>query len=150
MLIDCDLRRQSIHRVLGIESEAGIVDYLIDDKPLKEFIIWPGIEKLTLISGGRSIQNSAEVLGSVRMRSLTLELKARYEDRLVIFDSPPVLSGADTLALAPCVDCILMVVNESRTRMRDVNKALEMIPREKFIGYVMNQQRKVSKSGYYY
>jgi protein-tyrosine kinase len=150
MLVDCDLRRQSIHRVLGLESEAGIVDYLIDDKPLQEFIIWPGIDKLTLISGGRSIQNSAEVLGSARMRSLIQELKTRYDDRVVIFDAPPLLSGADTLALAPLVDCILMVVKESRTRMRDVRKALDMIPREKFLGYVMNQQRKVGKPGYYY
>ncbi len=149
MLVDCDLRRQSIHRVLGLESEAGIVDYLIDDKPLKEFIIWPGIEKLTLISGGRSIQNSTEVLGSARMRSLVQELKARYEDRVVIFDAPPLLSGADTLALAPLLDCIVMVVKESRTRMHEIRKALEMIPREKFLGYVMNQQRKNAKAYYY-
>jgi non-specific protein-tyrosine kinase len=149
MLIDCDLRRQSIHRVLGIESEAGIVDYLIDDKPLKEFIIWPGIEKLTLISGGRSIQNSAEVLGSERMKSLIQELKTRYNDRFVIFDSPPILSGADTMALAPCVDCILMVVKESRTRMREIKKAIDMIPKDKFLGYVMNHQRKNGKSYYY-
>jgi non-specific protein-tyrosine kinase len=150
MLVDCDLRRQNIHRVLGIESAAGIVDFLVDDKPLNEFIIWPGIEKLTLISGGRSIQNSAEVLGSARMKSLIQELKSRYEDRLVIIDAPPLLSGADTMALAPCVDCILMVVKESRTRMREIRRALDMIPKEKFLGYVLNHQRKNGKSTYYY
>jgi non-specific protein-tyrosine kinase len=149
MLVDCDLRRQNIHRMLGLESAAGIVDFLVDDKPLNEFIIWPGIEKLTLISGGRSIQNSAEVLGSARMKALVQELKTRYDDRWVIIDAPPLLSGADTMALAPLVDCILMVVKESRTRMREIRKAIDMIPKDKFLGYVMNHQRKIG-SAYYY
>jgi non-specific protein-tyrosine kinase len=149
MLVDCDLRRQNVHRVLGIESASGIVDFLVDDKPLREFIIWPGIEKLTLISGGRAIQNSAEVLASARMKSLIQELKTRYDDRYVIIDAPPLLSGADTMALAPCVDCILMVVKESRTRMREIRKAIDMIPKEKFLGYVMNQQRQ-NGTAYYY
>ncbi len=77
ILVDCDLRRQNVHRMLGIESAAGLVDFLVDDKPLNEFIIWPGIEKLTLISGGRPLQNSAEILGSARMKSLIHELKTR-------------------------------------------------------------------------
>ena len=149
MLVDCDLRRQNIHRLLGIESAAGIVDFLVDDKPLKEFIIWPGIEKLTVISGGRSIQNSAEVLGSARMQALIQELKSRYDDRFVIIDAPPLLSGADTMALAPCVDCILMVVKESSTRMREIKKAIDMIPQDKFLGYVLNHQRKSGKAYHY-
>ncbi len=149
MLVDCDLRRQNIHRVLGLESAAGVVDFLVDDKPLNEFIIWPGIEKLTLISGGRSIQNSAEVLGSARMKTLIQELKSRYDDRFVIIDAPPLLCGADTMALAPCVDCILMVVKESSTRMHEIKKAIDMIPKDKFLGYVMNHQRKNVKAYYY-
>jgi non-specific protein-tyrosine kinase len=149
MLVDCDLRRQNIHKMLGLQSAAGLVDFLVDDKPLQEFMIWPGIDKLTLISGGRSIQNSAELLASERMKSLVKELKTRYEDRYVIFDVPPVLSGADTLALAPSVDCIVMVVKESRTRMRDIKKALDMLPKDKFLGYVLNSQHKSGK-GYYY
>jgi non-specific protein-tyrosine kinase len=150
LLVDCDLRMQNIHQMLGLNSAAGLVDFLIDDKPLNEFIIWPGIEKLTLISGGRSIQNSAELLSSERMKSLVQELKARYSDRIVIFDAPPLLSGADALALAPLVDCILMVVKEDQTGMKDIRTALEMIPREKFLGFILNNQRKNGKNYYYY
>lgn len=150
MLLDCDLRRQSIHRLLGVQSEAGIVDFLIDEKPLHEFIIWPGIEKLTLISGGRSIQNSAEILGSTRMKALVSELKTRYEDRVVLLDAPPVLTGADTLALAPLVDAFVLVVREGKTRLREVKKALEMLPGEKFLGFVLNRQcRNGAGCGYY-
>jgi non-specific protein-tyrosine kinase len=149
MLVDCDLRRQSIHRMFGLESAAGLVDFLIDDRPLEDFIIWPGIEKLTLISGGRSIQNSAEVLGSERMKQLVHELKTRYDDRVVIIDSPPLLSGADTLALAPWVDAIVMVVKASRTPMRDIHRSLDMIGNEKFLGFVLNSQRNKEKVYYY-
>ncbi|MEJ5359059.1 MAG: polysaccharide biosynthesis tyrosine autokinase [Desulfobacterales bacterium] len=141
LLLDCDLRKQNIHRVLDLESGGGIVDYLINDKPLKDFIIWPGIEKLTLISGGAVIQNSAEILGSERMQSLLKEMKERYEDRVLLIDSPPVLTGADTLALAPQVDCFVMVVQEGRTRLREVKKALEVLPVEKFLGFVLNRQK---------
>jgi len=98
LLVDCDLRRQNIHNTLGIDSNAGLVDYLIDKKPLSDFIIWPGINKLTLISGGHTIQNSTELLGSERMKTLVAEMKNRYPDRYVLFDTPPILLGADTLA----------------------------------------------------
>jgi len=151
LLIDCDLRRQNIHNVLGIESNTGLVDYLVNKKPLSDFIIWPGIKQLTLISGGRTIQNSTELLASERMKSLVEEMKNRYPDRSVLFDAPPVLLGADTLALASLVDCILMVVNEGKTTMRDVKKAVDMLPKDKILGFVMNRQRTGmgSKNGYY-
>ena len=149
LMLDCDLRRQNIHRVLGLESEGGIVDYLINDKPLQDFIIWPGVEKLTLISGGPVIQNSAEILGSDRMQLLLMEMKQRYEDRILLIDSPPVLTGADTLALAPQVDCFVMVVQEGRTRMREVKKSLDLLPADKFLGFVLNRQ-KTSPSPYSY
>jgi non-specific protein-tyrosine kinase len=84
------------------------------------------------------------------MKSLVQELKARYSDRIVIFDAPPLLSGADALALAPLVDCILMVVKEDQTGMKDIRTALEMIPREKFLGFILNNQRKNGKNYYYY
>ena len=151
LLVDCDLRRQNIHNVLGIKSTAGLVDYLVNQKPLSDFIIWPGIKKMTLISGGRTIQNSAELLGSERMKALVKEMKTRYPDRYILFDAPPVLLGADTLALASFVDCIVMVVFEGKTSMREVKKAVDMLPKDKIIGFVVNRQRKGigSKYGYY-
>lgn len=149
LLIDCDLRRQAIHRYLNFSFDKGIVDYLVNDCPLKDLMVWPGIEKLTLISGGKTIANSAELLGSPKMKALVHEIKHRYDDRYVIFDVPPVLGLADAIAFAPFVDCILMVVEEGRTSIKDVKKAVEMIPSEKFLGFVLNR-RKVSGDKYYY
>jgi non-specific protein-tyrosine kinase len=152
MLVDCDLRRQDIHKRLGIDSRMGLVDYLVDDRPLRDFILWPGIEQLTLISGGRPVQNSAELLGSERMRSLVNELKTRYEDRYILLDAAPVLVNADAMALAAFVDCILMVVNEGGSGLKDIQKALASLPREKVIGYVLNRQKHPQTRGsrYYY
>jgi non-specific protein-tyrosine kinase len=150
LLVDGDLRNQNIHKVLGFESSFGLIDYLVDSKPMQELIIWPGIEKLTLISGGRTIHDSTELLASERMKTLVQELKSRYRDRYVIFDVAPVLVGADALALAPFVDAIVMVVEQGQTSMRDVNKALEVLPQDKFLGFVMNRQKDNPSQKYQY
>jgi len=148
MLVDCDLRNQNIHKVLGFQSNSGLIEYLIDDRPLQESIIWPGIDKLTLMSGGRMIQNTTELIGSQRMQTFVKEMKTRYDDRYVIFDVPPLLIGADALALAPYIDCIILVVDEGKTSTKDLQKAVEMLPKEKLIGFVMNRQ-KVAMTEYY-
>jgi protein-tyrosine kinase len=141
MLVDCDFRHQSIQKMMGFESNAGLIDYLVDGRPLNEFIIWPGIDKLTLISGGRTFEDSSELLSSPRMKNLITELKTRYDDRYIIFDVPPILGNADAMALTPYVDCVVMVVEEGRSSMSSVKKAVEAIPREKFLGFVMNRQK---------
>jgi len=150
MLVDCDLRSQNINKVLGLQSNAALIECLIDGRPLQESITWPGIDKLTLMSGGRTIQNSAELLGSPRMQALVQEMKSRYDDRYVLFDVPPLLVGADALALAPHVDCIVMVVDEGTTSTKDVQKAVQMLPKDKFLGFVMNRMKSIKMAGYGY
>jgi non-specific protein-tyrosine kinase len=139
LLVDCDLRKQNIHEVLGIESRLGLIDYLMKDISMNEIVIWPGIEKFTLISGGRTIEDSAELLGSPKMKMIFQEMKNRYPDRYVFFDVPPLLSGSDALTFSTLVDGILMVVQAAKTSMEDVERAVEMIPREKFLGFVINR-----------
>jgi len=141
MLVDCDFRSQNVQKMMGFKSNAGLIDYLVDGRPLNEFIIWPGIDKMTVISGGRTFEDSSELLDSPRMKNLVNELKTRYDDRYIIFDVPPLLGTADAIALTPYVDCIIMVVEEGKTGMRNVRKAVEAIPREKFMGFVMNKQK---------
>lgn len=139
LLVDCDLKQQNIHRYLGITSNMGLVDYLVYDQPLQDLIIWPGIEKLTLISGGQTIQDSAELLGSPRMKDLVEDMKSRYKDRYVFFDAPPLLDVADATAFAPFVDSVLVVVEAGKTSINDIKKAVSLIPEEKFLGFVMNR-----------
>jgi len=150
MLVDGDLRRQNVHRMLGYSSGVGLADYLSQGRSLKDLVVWPGIEQMTLISGGRTVSNSAELLSSPRMKAMVEEMKTRYEDRYVLFDSAPVLSGADAMALAAHVDCVVMVVEEGRTSLREVKEAISMLPAEKLLGFVLNRQKRPMTKGYAY
>lgn len=140
LLVDCDLKKQDVHHYLGFASDRGLIDYLEYDRPLKDFIIWPGIEKLTLISGGRTISDSTELLGSPKMKELVEEMKTRYEDRYVLLDVPAVLDGADAMVFAPLVDGIVMVVEKGCTPVADVKKAVDLLPKEKFLGFILNNR----------
>ncbi|WAC06922.1 MAG: polysaccharide biosynthesis tyrosine autokinase [Thermodesulfobacteriota bacterium] len=148
LLVDCDFYQQKIHKLLGYESEVGLGDAFKGDRSLKDIIVWPGVEKLTIISGGRTIPNSAELLGSPHMQELVSGMKARYPERFVLFDLPPVLTSADAIAFAPWVDAVLMVVQAGKTPFQDIKRALEVIPQEKFIGFVLNQHT-VKRKPYY-
>lgn len=148
LLVDCDLQRQSIHRYLGVQSPKGLADYLRNGTPLKDLIIWPGVDKLTLISGGDPVRDSAELISSPRMAELVAEMKTRYSDRYIFFDLPPLLAEADALAFAPLADCILMVVHPG-TSFAEIQRALDLIPKEKFLGFVLNRVES-SNDDYYY
>ncbi len=141
LLVDCDLRRQKIHNYLGLKNKRGLVDYLIDDRPLNDLITWPNIPHMTLISGGRIIRESTELLGSPKMKELVREMKARYDDRYVLFDVSPILAGADAAAFAPLMDGVVVVVEAARTTKKEVKKALSLIPQEKLIGVVLNKSK---------
>jgi len=141
LLVDCDLRRQQIHQVLGFPSEKGVVDYLLHDCPCQDLFVWPGVEKLTVISGGKTVKESSELLGSPGMKNLVSDMKNRYHDRYVFFDVPPLLTSADATAFAPYVDYILVAVQAGQTSLQDVNRALRLLPHEKVLGLVMNRQK---------
>jgi non-specific protein-tyrosine kinase len=150
LLVDCDLRKPSICRYLGLPGEKGLVDHLLDGAHISDLIIWPGIEKFTVLSGGRPFPESGELLGSPRMKEVLADMKSRYTDRYVIFDVPPVLIAADALAFAPLVDHVIMVVQAGETPLPDVKKALEMLPQEKILGIVLNRHNELTKSYYNY
>ena len=150
LLVDADLKRQQVRQVLGFESGKGLGDYLLDGCDVSELIVWPGVEKLTVISGGKRIEESSELLGSPGMKVLVRDMKTRYPDRYVFFDVPPVLAGADAIAFASLVDHILFVVQAERTSMADVHKALALLPKEKILGIVLNRQADADASKYYY
>jgi protein-tyrosine kinase len=139
LLVDCDFKGQDIHDYLGIDSKFSLIDYFLDDTPLNELIIWPGIDKLTLISGDRTVADSSELLSSEKMEDLVMEMGRRYDDRYVFFDAPPVLEHAEAIAIAPMMDGIIMVVEAGRTSRKDVQKAVSLLPPEKFLGFVLNK-----------
>ncbi len=139
LLVDGDLRKQSIHKYMGCAGEKGLIDYLVDGSPVRELITWPGIEKMTLISGGRSYQESAEIFGSPRMKELISDMKERYPERYILFDIPAILTAADAHTFAPLVDQVIVVVRAGKTPVDDVKKAIRFLPKEKILGFVLNR-----------
>ncbi len=139
LLVDCDLRKQNIHQVLGYESDNGLVNFLLNECAITDLIVWPNREKLTIVSGGKTIDESSEVLGSPWMRDLVTDMKNRYPERYVIFDVPPVMAGADTMIFSQLVDHIVVVVEADKTSMTDLNAALQMLPKEKIRGLLLNR-----------
>lgn len=140
LLVDCDFKGQDIHTYMGVDSQLSLIDYFLNKTPLNELIIWPGIEKLTLISGDRTVNESSELLSSKMMEELVLEMGSRYDDRYVFFDTPPILGHSDAISMAPLMDGILMVVEAGKTSRRDIKNALALLPKDKFLGFVLNKQ----------
>ncbi|HIJ89196.1 MAG TPA: AAA family ATPase [Desulfuromonadales bacterium] len=141
LLVDCDLQQQDIHKRLGYPSDKGLINYLLDDCPVADLFTWPGIEKILLVSGGRTIRDSSELLGSPRMKELVTDMKTRYPNRLIIFDMQSTFAGADTLVFAPLVDNILLVVQEGHSSAKEINRAIDSLPGEKLIGLMLNRHR---------
>ena len=141
LLVDADLRTQTVHKYLGYMHPRGLTEYLEGDMPLSDVIVWPGVEKMTVISGGRTVQGSTEMLTSPRMKALVSEMKNRYEDRYVLFDVPPVLNCSEAISFAHMVDAILLIVEEGRTTLEDVQRAINILPEEKLLGVALNRHQ---------
>jgi Mrp family chromosome partitioning ATPase len=140
LLVDANLRSPSIHDVFGLKDCPGLADFLLDDTPVEDLLIHPGIGRFVLLPGGRAISNSTEILTSPKMLALVEEFKHRYPSRVVIFDLPPLLHTADVLAFSPYTDALLLVVEEGKTTVEDIQRALLLVKDSRpVLGTVMNK-----------
>jgi len=148
LLMDCDLRRPSIHSRFGFEDVPGLVDYLSNGVPLLDLLIRTYIDKLTILPGGQPPDNPSELLSSERMSELLAEATERYPDRLIILDSPPPALTAETSVLSRWVDGVVIVIKHGKTPRDGVSDVIDKIGKEKIIGAVMNNFE-VYSSRYY-
>lgn len=138
LLVDADLRKPSLAKLFGHDNDYGLVNYLRDGRPLEELITPVGVDKLTILPAGPPPVNPAELLGSESMARLVDELGSRYNDRIVIFDSPPLHVAAETIILAKYVDAVVLVVRWGASRREHVKALVDRIGREKIIGVLFN------------
>lgn len=138
LLIDADLRRPSIHRYLNIEQGVGLAEILAGEAEIGETIIATGIGKLSIIRAGRWIDNPAELFSSQRGKAVLAELKARYPDRYILLDTPPVLPFAEARSLAHLVDGVIFVIMERLASQANVKDALESLKSCPILGTVFN------------
>lgn len=122
ILVDCDLRRPTMHEIFGVENDAGLVTMMVDDRafenpPLHETDV-PG---LWFLPSGPQPPRPSDLLGSKRMEVVIAKLLEQAD--IVLFNAPPILGVTDASILATKVDGVLMVINANHTRREEVQNA---------------------------
>lgn len=138
LLVDLDLRKPDLHHYLGIKPRAGLTDHILRGTPLNECLVRPPFKRTSLLPVRAALDRSSELLGSPKMIALAQELKARYPDRLIIYDMPPVLAQDDPIAFLPQVDAVLVVVRDGATSSYDMKRCLSALSNANVIGTVLN------------
>ena len=151
LLIDADVLRPSLNRELGFQQIPGLIEYLLGKKnDISEIMYSTNIDKLKIIPAGEPHHLSNELLASDRMDSFAKELAERYPDRIVIFDCPPLIGVTETLVLANLMGQALVVVEESKTLLADIEKATENHNEDLALGLVLNKAIRSHKDMYGY
>jgi receptor protein-tyrosine kinase/non-specific protein-tyrosine kinase len=138
LLVDADFRRPSIHKYLGIELGKGFADCLTGAAEISDVIIPTGIGRLSVITAGSAVPNPVELFASQKTEAMITEMKHRYHDRFIIFDTPPVLLFAESRTLAHLLDGVLFVVKEQLASQKNVKEAIEALKGCRMLGLVYN------------
>jgi len=151
MLVDADVARPSILRVLGLSPGPGLLDLLVNDSAdLSTMLLKTNIDKLTILPSGTPHERATEMLASDAMTRLLADMGKRYSDRIIVFDSPPLLLTTESRVLATHMGQIVMVVQAERTLRSDVQEALATIEACPVKMMVLNQARSHMTGGYGY
>lgn len=154
LLVDADFIKPDALRQLGVTADKGLIDVIQDPRmDISDVMLRTDIEKLSLIPSGKLHDRCTELLASARMNELIAELSSRYHDRILIFDSPPVLATTESVTLASHMGQIVFVVQAERTRRQLVDSALELLGNQENVGLVLNRATPrigSAEFGYYY
>lgn len=155
LLMDADFRRSTIHDRLGLRDSPGLAEVLSGDVSLEDALVrTEQFPRLYVVTAGQPRGNPSELLDSERWKAACEVLRSRF--RYVIADSPPVASVADYELLQASFDGVIMVMRPDHTKRQQCLKALELVPKQKLIGVVMNcvpawfLSRLTPYAGYYY
>lgn len=151
MLIDADVARPSILNMLGLPPAPGFLDALLDDSvDLSSVLLKTNVDKLTILPSGTQHPRATELLASDAMNRLLDDMANRYSDRIIIFDSPPLLMTTESRVLATHMGQIVMVVQAERTLHSEVKQALATIEACPVKLMVLNRATYASAGGYGY
>ena len=151
MLVDADVARPSVMNTLGLQPAPGLLDLLLDPNiALSDVLLRTNIDNLTLLPTGLPHPRATELLASDAMVALLAEMGQRYSDRIIIFDSPPLLLTTEAPVLASQMGQIVMVVQAEKTLQSQVQQALASIEACPIRLLVLNQARSRGKASYGY
>ena len=138
LLIDCDMRKPKLGRLLQLNAPNGLSNVLIEPKLLNTAVLQYPNSKLHVILAGNIPPNPSELLGSVRMEKLLEEMRKHYD--YIILDSPPINIVTDAVVLSNLTDGVLFVVRAGHAERGNVLHALEQLEyaHAKVLGFVLN------------
>jgi Mrp family chromosome partitioning ATPase len=149
LLVDFDLRNPNVARRFGHQPSVGVEDCLRLHRPVQEAMFKvAGYERLTILPARERVEHSSELLMSTATAEAVAEMRARYANRVIIFDVPPVLQADDALAFARYLQAGLLVIGEGKTRRDEVTRTFQLLNELPFVGTVLNGSREPLKTPY--
>ena len=150
LVVDSDLRRPTLHKILHVSNTVGLTDFLLKQRPLEEVIQKTKVPTLDFMASGKLPSCSMSILGSAQMKETIQELKRRYE--FIFFDSPPLLGVSDASILASEMDMVLQVIQYRRYPQPMTLRAKQMILKVggNLVGIVLNNINMSQDENYYY
>ncbi len=150
LLVDADVSRPSVLRQLGLPPERGLMDVLAGEvNDLGDVMLRTNIEKLAVLPAGMPHQRATELLASEGMNRLLEQMANRYSDRIIVFDSPPVLVTTESRVLATHMGQVVVVVEAERTTHATVKQALATIEACPVKLMMLNKSRERGPGSYY-
>ncbi|MGC2489702.1 MAG: polysaccharide biosynthesis tyrosine autokinase [Candidatus Sulfotelmatobacter sp.] len=151
LLIDADLRRPSIHKILGMGPRSGLSNVLTGSATLQQTITRSSIlPNLSILPAGTPPPNPAELLASANMRDVLEELRGQYDH--IVLDTPPTLSVTDAVVLSPRADAIVLVIRSGQTTKQALRRSRDILTQvnAKVSGVLLNAVDLSSPDYYYY
>lgn len=150
LLIDCDLRRPSVHRKFGFTAPSGLSSVLLGEAKWPQVLMKPEtVPHLEILPAGPASRRASDLVGS-GISELLEEISGHYD--LVIIDAPPLLGFAEALQMATCVDGVLVVARAGETNRKAVGSVITTLTRLRVnvLGLVLNEVKRDSSDSYYY
>ena len=145
LLVDADLRDPDLRNFSSSTRVQVSPTTWLATRRSRIYSSTPKSGNLALLPGGAPVANTSELMRSPMMANLVHELRSRYPERIIVFDVPAVLSGADTLALSGYMDATILLVEERKTARDDVARACELLQNSNLLGIVLNKSRELPK-----
>jgi capsular exopolysaccharide synthesis family protein len=149
LLVDCDLRRPSLHTFFGLKNDDGLTNMILNDAETPP-LLTTSVENLSLLASGPKPPNPADLLGSKKVDQLIINMTKQFD--FVLFNAPPVVAVTDATILGAKVDGVLLVIKAGKTRRDHAEKAKEMLEQAhvRVVGAALTNAPKDSSLGDYY
>jgi capsular exopolysaccharide synthesis family protein len=149
LLVDSDLRRPSLHKILKVSNSVGLTNYLLGQSKLEEVVQTTTLPTLHFLPSGKLPSSSLGILNSPQMKEFIQDVKRRYD--FVFFDSPPIMGVSDASVLASMVDLTLLVIQYRKYPQAMTLRAKQMVEKVggTLLGMVLNNIN-ISQDSYYY